>query len=154
MTYSINGLDPAPFTSLIDLSNEALKQIGVRRMTVDSSPGFPCRVSLDDLQPGESVLLLNHVSNDGGPYRASHAIFVGERSVEAACFHDLVPPALDRRILSLRAFDRDGMMADAALARPGEADEAIRRLLRDDRVDHIDAHNAVRGCFAARIERA
>jgi hypothetical protein len=45
------------------------------------------------------------------------------------------------------------MMIDAALAQPGEADVAIRRLLASELVDHIDAHNATRGCFAARIER-
>ena len=123
-------------------------------MTADASPGYPCRVSLDDVAVGETLLLLNHVSHDGDtPYRASHAIFVGERSGVAACYPDEVPPALDRRILSLRAFDRSGMMSDAALAQPGEADAAIRRLLADPQVDHIDAHNATRGCFAARIER-
>ena len=41
-----------------------------------------------------------------------------------------------------------------ALAQPGEADAAIRELLADPAIDHIDAHNATRGCFAARIERA
>ena len=45
-------------------------------------------------------------------------------------------------------------MSDACLAQPGGADEAIRRLLTDEQVDHIDAHNATRGCFAARIERS
>ena len=46
------------------------------------------------------------------------------------------------------------MMVDAALAQPGEADPVIRRLLNNEAVDHIDAHNATRGCFAARVERA
>lgn len=154
MTYAINGLDPAPFTELKSLSDAALAQMGVRRTTVDSAPGFPCRVSLDDLAPGETALLLNHVSHDGGPYRASHAIFVGEKSREAARFVDSIPPALDRRMLSLRAFDRDGMMSVATIAQPGDADIAIRELFDDPAVDHIDAHNAVRGCFAARIERS
>jgi len=123
-------------------------------MTADASPGYPCRVSLDDVAVGETLLLLNHVSHDGDtPYRASHAIFIGEQSADAACYRDEVPPALDRRILSLRAFDRGGMMSDAVLVQPGEADPAIRRLLGDPQVDHIDAHNATRGCFAARIER-
>ena len=30
---------------------------------------------------------------------------------------------------------------------------ATRRAADDPAVDHVDAHNAVRGCFAARIER-
>lgn len=68
-------------------------------------------------------------------------------------YRDAVPPAFAGRFLSLRAFGGDGMMSDAALARPGEADRLIRALLDDRQVDHIDAHNAARGCFAARIER-
>ncbi len=153
MTYRIAGLDPVPFAHLVGLSEAALAEQGIVRMTADSRPGFPCRVSLDDAREGETLLLLNHVSHDDGPYHASHAIFVGEQSTVAACFENELPPALDRRILSLRAFDRAGMMRDAALAQPGEADAVIRRLLADEAVDHIDAHNATRGCFAARIER-
>ena len=154
MTYRIEGLDPARFAFLVGLSDEALAAKGAVRMTADASPGYPCRISLDDVAVGETLLLLNHVSHDGDtPYRASHAIFIGEQSAVAACFRDEVPPALERRILSLRAFDHGGMMRDAALAQPGEGDAAIRRLFADPDVDHIDAHNATRGCFAARIER-
>ncbi len=155
MTYRIEGLDPARFAHLVGLSDDDLAAQNAVRMIADSCPGFPCRVSLDDVPVGAALLLLNHVSHDGdNPYRASHAIFIGEQAPVSACFSDEVPPALDRRILSLRAFDGEGMMRDAALAHPGEADAAIRRLLADEQVDHIDAHNATRGCFAARIDRA
>lgn len=154
MTYAIRGLDPAPFAPLIGLDDEQLAQRGVVRMTANATPGFPCRIMLDDVAPGESVLLVNHVSHDAAtPYRASHAIFVSEKPRAPASFIDDIPPALDRRVLSLRAFDTAGMMIDAALAQPGEADLVVRRLLRSEEVDHIDAHNAARGCFAARIER-
>ena len=124
-------------------------------MIADGRPSFPCRVQLDDAKAGERLLLVNHVSHEGNnPNRASHAIFVSESATEAAVYRDEIPPALARRILSLRAFDANGMMTDAALAQPGEADGAIRQLLANDAVDHIDAHNATRGCFAARIDRA
>lgn len=154
MSYRITGLDPACFAHLIGLTDDQLAAHGAVRMTADARPSYPCRARLDDVEVGETLLLVNHVSHDGeGPYRASHAIFVGEGSAVVATYHDKVPPALDRRILSLRAFDHRGMMTDAALAHPGEADATIRQMLGDDRVDHIDAHNATRGCFAARIER-
>lgn len=155
MTYQINGLDPSPFAHLVGLSDEELVAHSAIRMTADKKPSFPCRVTLDDAEIGETLLLVNHVSHDGdNPYRASHAIFVSEGAGEAARYEDAIPPALDCRILSLRAFDRAGMMTDAALAKPGEADAVIRRLLADPQVDHIDAHNAIRGCFAARVERS
>jgi hypothetical protein len=155
MTYKISGLDPAHFAHLIGLSDEELARHGAARMTADGRPSFPCRIQLDDAQAGETLLLVNHVSHQGNnPYRASHAIFVSESATEPAVYEDEIPPALARRILSLRAFDANGMMTDAALAQPGEADAAIRQLLANDEVDHVDAHNATRGCFAARVERA
>ena len=153
MTYAINGLDPAPFAPLFDLDDARLEARGIVRMPVDN-PNFPCRISLQDADLGDEVLLLNHVSHDAAnPYRASHAIFVSRSASEAGRYVDSIPPALDRRILSLRAFNADGMMVDAALAPPGEADAAIRGLLANPTADHVDAHNAIRGCFAARIER-
>jgi Protein of unknown function (DUF1203) len=153
MTYRIKGLEPAPFAPLFELDNTELEARGMTRMTVDN-PNFPCRVSLRDCDLGDEVILLNHISHDGdNPYRASHAIFVSKAAAEAAEYVDAVAPALDRRILSLRAFDAGGMMIDAALAQPGEADPIIRQLLANPTVTHIDAHNAIRGCFAARIER-
>jgi len=154
MTYQISGLDPAQFAHLFGLDDEQLAAHGAIRMTATGEPRFPCRIQLDDAKAGETLLLVNHLSHDGNnPYRATHAIFVSETAGEAAGFRDEIPPALDRRILSLRAFDDAGMMIDAALANPGEADAAVRGLMDNPGVDHIDAHNAIRGCFAARIDR-
>lgn len=153
MTYRIRGLDPADFAPFFALDDEALAARGAVRMSVTSKPGFPCRVTLSDLEIGQAVLLLNHLSVERGPYRASHAIFVGQGG-QRADYHDEVPPALKRRILSLRAFDEEDLMVDAALAQPGEADEALRRLFANASVAYIHAHNALRGCFAAQVERA
>ena len=122
-------------------------------MTVDG-PGFPCRVSLTDRATGETVLLLNHVSHDvANPYRASHAIFVAEAAEQPAEYVDQVPPVFETRVLSLRGFDPRGMMADAILTQPGEADAGIRALFANPAIETIHAHNATRGCFSARIER-
>jgi len=124
----------------------------MKRMTV-TSPTFPCRVSLVDRPIGEQVILLNHVSHDvANAYRASHAIFVAD--VEQAEYVDDVPPVFEPRVLSLRGFDEDGMMAEALITQPGEADAGIRKLLENPAVVTIHAHNAARGCFAAKIERA
>src|SRR5689334_15162446 len=127
MTYRISGLDPAPYKPLFALSDEELAEQGIIRMTVTEKPSFPCRVSLVDREIGESVLLLNHVSHDvANPYRSSHAIFVAD--ADSAEFIDEVPPVFAGRVLSLRGFDGEGMMADALLAQAGEADSAIRKL--------------------------
>jgi hypothetical protein len=154
MTYRITGLDPAPYRAHFGLSDEELAKRGIVRMTVTEKPSFPCRVSLNDRDIGESVLLLNHVSHDvANPYRASHAIFVAEGADEAAEYVDEVPPVFTPRVLSLRGFDRDGMMVEAILTQPGEADAGIRRLFENPDIETIHAHNAARGCFSAKIER-
>ncbi|HEY1142694.1 MAG TPA: DUF1203 domain-containing protein [Sphingomicrobium sp.] len=154
MTYRITGIDPEPFRPLFGLSDEELEARGAVRMIVDS-PTYPCRVSLTDRTVGEKVLLVNHVSHDvANPYRASHAVFVTEGAEHPAEFIDEVPPVFEKRVLSLRGFDADGMMADALLTQPGEADAGIRRLFANPEIATIHAHNATRGCFSAKIERA
>jgi len=153
MTYVVKGLDPRLYSELFGLPEEELEKRGVVRMTV-TSPTFPCRVSLTDREIGESVLLINHVSHDvANPYRASHAIFVTDGATEAAEYVDKVPPVFATRVLSLRGFDADGMMADAILTQPGEADAGIRKLFENPAIEMIHAHNATRGCFSAKIER-
>jgi hypothetical protein len=154
MTYRITGLDAAPFKPLFELSDDELAARGIVRMTVDKTPNFPCRVSLTDRAVGERVLLLNHVSHDvANPYRASHAIFVTEGADAPGEYVDQAPPVFETRVLSLRGFDKDGMMAEAILTQPGEADADIRRLFANPEIETIHAHNAARGCFAAKIER-
>jgi hypothetical protein len=153
MSFVVRGLDPTPYKPLFGLPDEELAKRGVVRMTV-SDPTFPCRVSLTDRAPGEKVLLVNHLSHDvANPYRASHAIFVTETEQEPAEFVDEVPPVFETRVLSLRGFDKDGMMADAILTQAGEAEEGIRKLFANPEIETIHAHNATRGCFSAKIER-
>ena len=152
MAYRIAGLDPAPYKPLFGLSEDELAARGILRMMVTEKPSFPCRVSLVDRDVGEKVLLLNHVShNVANAYRASHAIFVSD--AEQAEYIDEVPPVFGTRVLSLRGFDTAGMMADAILAQPGEADAGIRKLFENPEIETIHAHNAARGCFSAKIER-
>ncbi len=154
MTYRITGIDPSPYRHLYGLTDEELESRGILRMTVTDKPSFPCRVSLTDRDIGESVLLLNHVSHDvANPYRASHAIFITEGAEEAAEYVDEVPPVFGPRVLSLRGFDKHGMLAEAILTQPGEADAGIRALFAHPEIETFHAHNATRGCFAAKIER-
>ncbi|QPC97944.1 DUF1203 domain-containing protein [Qipengyuania soli] len=155
MNYVIEGLDPAPFAPLFGMPDDALAEMGVVRMRADEAPGFPCRVTLDEVPVGDTLLLLNHESRMGDtPFRASHAIFVSEGCAAPARYCDELPPVMQSRWMSLRGFDADGMMVDARLTAPGEANAGLRELFADPRIVEIDAHNAVRGCFAARARRA
>ena len=155
MTYRIRGLSPEPFRHLFGLSDAQLSARGARRYVANSKPGFPDRIELRDAEPGETLLLVNHVHQPADtPYRASHAIFVLEGATEAYDGVGALPEAMRVRQLSLRAFDKDHMMVDGDLAAGDEADALIHRFFDYPQVDYIHAHYARRGCFAARIDRA
>jgi hypothetical protein len=155
MTYRITGLDPATFARFTSASDADLKAQGAARVIATKKPGYPCRITLEDAEPGETLILLNHVSHDvATPYRSSYAIYVREVATAQAEYIDAVPPIFDGRPLGLRAFDADGMLKTAILAMPGQADQQIRSVFADPDIAYIHAHNAAHGCFAAKVERA
>jgi hypothetical protein len=155
MSFRVTGLDPAPFLGLYGLSDSELAARGVRRAIADTRPGYPDRITLRDAEPGEALLLLNHLHQPADtPYRASHAIFVLEGAVRRYDAVDAIPEPLRPRAISLRAFDADHLMADADLVDGRDLEDAIARLLESPEVSYIHAHYAKRGCYAARIERA
>lgn len=155
LTYQVIGLDPTPFRQVYGLDDTQLQARGVRRMRVDRLHAFPDRVELRDGEPGETMLLVNHVHLDmPTAYRSSHAIFVREGAERAVRVENRLPEPLRRRALSLRAFDAEDWMVDAALTAAGDADAALQVLLASPAVAYVHAHYAVRGCYAARIERS
>jgi len=154
MSYRITGLDRASFAELFDMNDTALAERGAVRVTAAADKGWPCRISLEDAKAGEELILLNHVSHDvATPYRSSYAIYVRKAAELSAQFVDETPPVFEGRPMAFRAFDAAGMLRNAALALPGQADEKIRALFAQDEIAYIHAHNAAHGCFSARIER-
>jgi hypothetical protein len=155
MPFRISSLPVEPFQALFGLSEEALLKHGARRAICDEKPGFPCRVTLADAEPGESLILVNyqHLDEKSSPYRAKGPIFVRESATSGTALVDEVPDYLTRRILSVRAYDRDGMMLDADVVDGKALAPMIEKFLKIDGVDYLHAHFAKRGCYAARIER-
>jgi Protein of unknown function (DUF1203) len=154
MTYRIEGLPGEAYRHWLRMSEDELEARHARRVRADSKPGFPCRVTLEDAEPGESLILFNHVSHDvPTPFRSAYAIYVREAAAGRACYKDETPPVFEGRALGLRGFDSDGMLRGALLALPGEADVKIRALFERPEIEQIHAHNAAAGCFAARIVR-
>ena len=148
------GLEAAPFAPLFDLDDEALAAMGAARVTCTEKPGFPCRVSLDDAEPGESLLLLSFRHHDtASPYRAEGPIFVREKAA-TAYDSSALPPVMRTRTLSVRAYDAGGMMRDADIAQGSDVEALCERLLARPEIAYLHVHNAKPGCFAARVERA
>ena len=153
-SFRVSGLPVAPFVHLFGLDDAALAARGVKRCVVDEKPGFPDRVEMRDLEIGEHALLLNYAHQDADtPFRASHAIFVGEGSRETYARVNAIPEVMRLRTIGLRAFDTTGMMLDADIADGMELQALIERLFANSDTAYIHAHYARRGCFAARIDR-
>jgi hypothetical protein len=153
MTIHITGLDPARFDSWFELDDAALAARGARRVIADSRPGFPDRVSLDDAQVGDELLLVpyeHHATTS--PYRAFGPVFVrrGVRRFDG----DRVPDMLRTRVLSLRAYSDAGDLVAADVCDGAIVDEAVARLLADPGAGYVHIHFARPGCFACRVDRA
>jgi hypothetical protein len=154
MSFQITGLDAAPFRRFYGLSDEELQRLGVKRFIADEKPGFPDRVELRDVEPGEALLLLNYLHQPADTsHRASHAIFVREWAETPSRAVDEIPDVLRIRAISLRAFDALGDMVDADLTE-GDLEPTIARLFGNPEAAYIHAHCAKRGRYAARIDRA
>jgi hypothetical protein len=155
MSFIIQGLDPALFGSLYDQKQAKFNKICVEYHDVTEEPGFPCRVTLADARIGERVLLISYTHLAGtSPYGQSGPIFVTEHAQSRGHYVNAIPPALASRLLSLRAYDHNDAMIDATVVEGRLAKDVIDAFFDNPSIAKIDAHNAVRGCFAAHIMRA
>jgi hypothetical protein len=154
MHFRMAALEPTQFSHLFHLSEEELASHGILRYVVTAKPSFPCRVSLQDAEPGEKILLLNYIHLDTAtPYRASHAIFVSENATPAELDIDEIPDSISNRLLSVRAFDAQGMVLDADVVDGKLLEPVLQRLFDNAAVEFVHLHNAKRGCYAARVDR-
>jgi Protein of unknown function (DUF1203) len=135
-------------------SGSGQRRGGAVRVTA-AEAGFPCRVSLKHAPVGDELLLLNYEHQDANtPYRASHAIYVARSSTEPFDAVDVVPEVIESRLISVRAFDARHMMVDAEVVEGAHAAPLFDRMLSNGAVSYLQVHNARRGCYSARVERA
>ena len=154
MNYQISPLQLSEFQHLMNANDAVLAKEGVVRLTADVKPGYPCRVSLRDAEPGESVLLLNYEHQSvATPYRSRHAIIIRENAEQAEPFVNRVPEQLGIRILSVRGFDKVGMMIEADVVDGATLETAIEEMFGNAAVEYLHIHNAKPGCYAARVDR-
>jgi len=155
MSFRFTGLAPNQFAELFVLSDAELAARGMSRVTADAKPGYPCRVSLEDAEPGERLILLPFDHQPAhSPYKASGPIFVRENAREAAVYVGELPPVLTNRLMSVRAYDGKDLIVDADVVPGEDAQAVIERFFARDDVSYIHLHNAKRGCYAVRVDRA
>jgi len=149
LAFRVLALDPAPFRPLYGLDDAVLEAMGASPTIVRRTPGYPCRVSLRDAEPGERVILMNYEHLD-----SRHAIFVRDGAERAEPGVDELPPYLERRLLSVRAFDASKRMLAADVVEGRSARALFALLLGTPETSFLHVHNAREGCYLARVERA
>lgn len=155
MNFRIKALDDREFVALFNLGNSELEKIGAVKMIVDEFPGFPCRVSLEDAEIGEEVILLpyqHHKTNS--PYQSSGPIFV--RKIAKSSIYEIneIPKMFNHRLLSLRGYDKNAIMKDASVIEGNNLKEQIFKIFENDDIQYIHIHNARPGCYNCLVERA
>jgi hypothetical protein len=155
MTFRIRGLDPAAFSDFRAMDELSLEAMGSRRYVINEANAAPCRITLEDAEIGETVLLLGwHHQKALTPYNQNGPIFVRQDAETAWDSLAAIPPSLERRLLSVRGFDRNGYMIDAEIVEGPRLTEQIATFWANDQILYLQAHFARRGCFAATIKRA
>jgi hypothetical protein len=153
-SFQLVGLDHDPFEPLFHLSNERLAQLGAVRRIASEFPGYPCRVSLEDAELGEELLLLPYVHQPAAsPYRASGPIFVRRGARRAVRAVGEIPSYVSRRLISVRAYDSGHLMIDASVCEGSLIATEIGRAFSNKDIAYIHLHNAKRGCFSCRVNR-
>lgn len=155
MTFQIHALPADAFAPLFDLSDEELAMRNAVRMTVESAPGYPCRVSMKDAEIGETVILTNHQHQPANsPYQSSHAVYVTKDAAPAALEAGEVPDMIRSRLISLRMFSEADMIVDGDVLDGAELGERLTKAFANDEVAYCHVHFAKHGCFAGKVTRA
>lgn len=153
--FKIKPLEHTEFLGLFDLTDSELEKIDAIKMTVDKFPGFPCRISLEDAEIGEEVILLPYSHHKtASPYQASGPIFIRKRIATPTFETNQIPHMLHHRLLSLRGYDQNGIMKEASVTEGNTLEESIIRTFENEKIAYIHIHNARPGCYNCLVERA
>jgi hypothetical protein len=153
-SFQLAGIDHEQFEPLFQLSDEQLQRYGAVRRFVSNSPGYPCRISLQDAEVGEELLLLPYEHQPAAsPYRASGPIYVRRDAKRRTLAVGEMPSYVTSRLISVRAYDSAHMIIAASVCEGMLVAQEIERLFHEQ-VSYIHLHNAKRGCFSCKVNRA
>lgn len=152
--FQIKALEQDEFTALFNLTDAALEKNNAVRMIVDKMPGFPCRVSLEDAAIGEEVILLCYQHHKtGSPYQSAGPVFIRKSLPTARPAVNEIPSMLQHRLLSLRGYDKNGMMKNAMVTEGTQLKEMLDQIFSNSAINYVHIHNAKPGCYNCVAER-
>lgn len=143
------------FAPLFCMTDSMLANRCAVRVTADTKPGYPCRVSLVDAEAGEELILIPFKHHDvTSAYQASGPVFVRKGALQAKPAVNEVPDSIRGRLLSIRGYDTAGNLIDSDVSEGCNLEHAITRFFSDPRVLYLHLHNARPGCYSCRVDRA
>jgi hypothetical protein len=115
----------------------------------DANGGNPLRCCLRESVPGERLLLIAYTPPGArGAYAERGPVFIHAEPCDGYLTKDRYPPALSHRQQVVRAYDREGRIADGVLVDDGEhAITVIRDLFTRPDVALVHLRNVGYGCY-------
>jgi len=154
MNFKIIALNNQEFEPFFELSDVELEKQGIKRMIVDEKPGYPCRVSLEDAEIGEEVILLPYeFHKTNSPYQSRGPIFVRKGIVTKQLENNEIPVMLNHRLLSFRGYDKDGLIKEATTEKGENTKRVIEQIFENSEIEYIHIHNSSPGCYNCEVRR-
>jgi hypothetical protein len=128
----------------------------VRLVEVDAPTGYPCRVTLEYAQPGETVLLFKHNPfAAASPYAEEGPIFARRGARPAALARNMLPDYVRAMPhIAVRGYDDTTAIAYAEVAPGAACEAAIRRAFANGDIVYAHVRAGAYGCFQFRVDRA
>ena len=154
MNFKLIALDSSKFEQLFKLSDGELESKNMKRMVVDEKPGYPCRVSLEDAEIGEEVILLPYeFHKTNSPYQASGPIFVRKGLKTKNLNVNEIPLMLNHRLLSFRGYNTNGFMIEASTEKGVNTKTVIDQIFKNPEIEYIHIHNSIPGCYNCEVRK-
>lgn len=148
--------EPIRAATLDEIRAAGVDEAG-NRLTVqtETAGGAPLRCCLRETVPGERVLLIAYTPPGGrGAYAERGPVFIHAEPCDGYRTLDRYPPGLSHRQQTVRAYDRDGRIADGVLVEDGEhALPVIGELLARPEVTLVQLRNVGYGCYNFAVRR-
>ncbi len=154
MAFKIKALNHEEFAPFFELPDTELEKQGIRRMIVNEKPGYPCRVSLEDAEIGEEVILISHqFHKTSSPYQSQGPIFIRKGIRTKELENNEIPIMLNHRLLSFRGYDKNGFMKEATTEKGINTRKVIDQIFENSDIEYIHIHNSSPGCYNCEVRR-
>ena len=154
MNFQIEALPEDTLQSLFGLGGQDLAARNAALVRVETAHSLPCRISLEDAEPGEEVMLAPYThQHAASPYHASGPIFVRRGIAQARPQPGEIPNQFRPRLLSVRGYDSMDHIVDCDVCEGSRLESMIAKLFAMSKIAYLHIHFARYGCFGAKVLR-